>query len=275
MHRLTFVVLALGVIQLAACSSTSSDQAPTGAAQDPGEVVPIVSTGSDELRDLIRPGDPSAFGCLADLGTGPGEFYDKVNDELVFPEVTHFFEARYTDGSIVEIRIHPDLLIDTAPETQAERIAIPLGLLPTELRSKIERVGFLDGDAAAQADGGGEGIHVYEDNVAVRESANRFEETLFHESVHTSLDDIYANSPEWRAAQDADEQFLTEYAAEQPEREDLAETALYAWALLHYPERISSADAAAWTELVPNRLAFIETILSAPGQGQGDVAVAC
>lgn len=239
-----------------------------------GPVVPILSTGDDELRDLLRPGDPAAAYCIADLGVGPGEFYDKDADELVFPDSTSFFEARYDDGSTVEIRIHPDLIDDNGM-AQADRIAQPISLLPVELRRQIERVGFLDGESTAQADGGGEGIHVYAGNVTIREQANRFEETIFHESVHTSLDDRYRDADAWIAAQQADNGFLTEYAANNATSEDLAETALYAWALTHHPRRISEADAAAWASLVPARIAFVNTILSPPGSGYSPAEQFC
>jgi hypothetical protein len=238
-------------------------------------VVPIESTGADDRRDLIRPGDPSALVCVVDLGRGPGEFYDKTTDQLLFPENTWFFEARYVDGATVEIRIHPDIATDANAADQANRIAEPIGLLPPELRAGIERVGFLAGDATAQADGGGEGIHVYAENVALRESTNRFEETIFHESVHTSLDDMHADSPDWRAAQAADDRFLSEYAASEPEREDLAETALYVWALLHYPDRILDGDAQAWKTAIPNRIAVIESLLSAPNANLSRSNVDC
>lgn len=274
-RSLFLLLVAVAGSSLGACTSSSSDGAEPDVGTGYSGVLPIVSTGDDQLRDLIRPGDPSAFACLIDLGTGPGEFYDKVEDDLVFPDNTHFFEARYTDGSTVEICIHPELLVDVSPVVQAERIAMPIGLLPTELRAGIERVGFLDGDATAQADGGGEGIHVYEDNVTVRESTNRFEETLFHESVHTSLDDTYASSTGWTAAQAADGEYLTQYAAQEPDREDLAETALYAWALQHHPDRISLEDADDWSAKVPNRLAFIGAVLSAPGEGASETPDNC
>lgn len=247
---------------------------PVEEARPEGSVVPIVSTGDDELRDLIRPGDPAASYCLADLGIGPGEFYDKDADVLVFPESTSFFEARFDDGSTVEIRIHPEL-VDNNGSAQADRIAQPIALLPVELRSRIERVGFLPGESTAQADGGGEGIHVYSGNVMVRENAQRFEETIFHESVHTSLDDELRETDGWRTAQQSDPGFLTAYAADNPATEDLAETALYAWALTHYPERISAADAEAWAALAPARIAFIERALSPPGQGYAPTEPSC
>lgn len=242
-------------------STTDPDSVvPNEAVVSNESVVPIESTGADDQRDLIRSSDPSAFSCLVDLGVQPGEFFDKGIDDLVFSEEAHFFEARYSDGSVIEIRIHGNV-IDNNASAQAERIADPVGRLPVELRSDIERIGLLAGDHSAQGDGGGEGIHLYEENVARREASSRLEETLFHESVHTSLDDLYGDSPEWKAAQAADGNFLTAYARQAPKGEDLAETALYAYALLYHPDRISAADADAWRELVPNRIAFIETIL--------------
>lgn len=284
-QRTAATILAIGLVG-AACSSepTPEASAPTAEASTPtsdasprptGDVVPIVSTGADELRDLVRPGDPAAAFCLVDLGVRQGEFYDKDVDELVFPEETHFFEARYDDGASVQIRVHPDLVGDLDAQDQVMRVAEPISLLPTELRRNIARVGFLDGESTAQADGGGEGIHVYASNVEIRENAMRFEETIFHESVHTSLDDEFARTEGWLNAQRSDGQFLTEYAADFPETEDLAETALYAWALTHHPERVSQADALAWEQAVPERISFIENILSAPGEGYAPVEPSC
>ncbi len=183
-------VVVTSALVISGCASASLPEAA-----NPGSAsAPIESTGADQERDLIRPGDPTAFGCVVDLGVGPGEFFDKTSGELVFPPDTGFFEVRYSDGSTVEIRIHPDLATTGDLAVRAERIAEPIGLLPPELRRGIERVGLLGGDETAQADGGGEGIHLYAENVEVRASAGRLEETLFHESVHTSLDRDYSRS---------------------------------------------------------------------------------
>ena len=111
------------------------------------------------------------------------------------------------------------------------------------------------------ADGGGEGIHLYRESVERRVAANRFEETLFHEAVHTTLDDAHARSPGWLAAQRADGRFLTAHARAFPEREDLAETAPYAYALLRHPERVPPDDAARWKARVPHRIAVIAEIV--------------
>ena len=238
---------------------------------------PIESTGADTRLDLIRADDPSAFDCLVELGLRDGEFYDKVTDRLEFPANTAFFDARFTDGARVEIRIHPELGGPDEARFEAERIARALGVLPGPLRADVQRVGLLAGDAAAQADGGGEGIHLYRENVERRIATDRFEETLFHEAVHTSLDDRYAGSAEWLDAQRADGRFLTAYGRSAPEREDLAETALYAWALLHRPDRVPAADVALWRARVPHRIDVIARILpdAAPQPPDGSVERGC
>ena len=262
------LALALGPVGCAPEASRNATSAPDPI-RDPE---PIESTGADTRLDLIRVDDPSAFACLVELGTRPGEFYDKVTDELEFPADTAFFDARFTDGTRVEIRVHPELGGPDAARFEAERIAEALGRLPGVLRADAARVGILGGDATAQADGGGEGIHLYRDNVETRIDANRFEETLFHETVHASLDDRYARSRRWLAAREADGRFLTSYARSSPEREDLAETALYAWALLHRPERVPPDEAALWRARVPARIEAIARIFpeSRPEPPTGD-----
>ena len=82
------------------------------------------------------------------------------------------------------------------------------------------------------------------------------EETIFHESVHATLDDRWSRDPAWRFAQAADGAFITHYAKAHPNREDLAETALFSYVLLTTPARFSDSLVAKIRQLEPNRLAF-------------------
>ena len=52
------------------------------------------------------------------------------------------------------------------------------------------------------------------------------EETLVHEAAHTSLDAAHASAPAWLAAQSADPTFISTYARDFPNREDIAESVL-------------------------------------------------
>lgn len=99
-------------------------------------------------------------------------------------------------------------------------------------------------------------------NIDVRHASDRLEETIFHESVHTSLDATYSylRSPEWLEAQEADDRFLTEYARENPDSEELAESSLYALGVTHYPERFPPELRAEIEERIPNRIAFLDPL---------------
>ena len=68
-------------------------------------------------------------------------------------------------------------------------------------------------------------------------------------------------SPGWRAAQQADDRFITNYAKENSLREDLAESALFAYTLLHHPTRIPEDHAARIHHAIPARIAFVRALL--------------
>ncbi len=235
---------------------------------------PISSTGADSTRDLVTRQDPSALRCISPPRIGTAEFYDRRINQLVRPPNAFLFDIRYADDTALTIRVHPEVGPEAEARDLATLVAEGVGRLPSVLRRGILRVGILDGDLLAQADGGGEGILLHADNLRTRVADNRLEETLFHEAVHTSLDDRYRDSPEWTAAQQVDGQYLTAYGRKNPATEDLAETALYAYALLYHPDRILEAERAAWQQRIPNRLQFIKEVLppadNDPGAGITD-----
>jgi len=170
--------------------------------------------------------------------------------------------ALFDDGTTIDIRVHPE--VGTLEEVTSEvaKYTTPLGQLPTILRRDIARFAIRLGDETATASPL-EGISMQTGNAAVRLADSRLEETIFHESVHTSLDStyVYGTSTDWFDAQDLDRRFLTEYGRNNSTGEDLAETALYAYVLAHHPDRIPPDVAASYSERIPNRMAFIDSIL--------------
>ena len=149
--------------------------------------------------------------------------------------------------------MNPEFESQKVAATEAFRYMRGFGQLPTVLREGIRSLGIHRGDKTASAGSGK--IFVYQDNAIKRQSRNKLEETLFHESVHASLDNEYMNSRAWRAVQKADPGFMTEYARDQFPREDMAETALFAWGILRHPGRISKSPARA---VVPNEILPVE-----------------
>jgi len=87
------------------------------------------------------------------------------------------------------------------------------------------------------------------------------EETVFHESVHATMD-LACEQPEssWNLARVKDNSYITSYAAEFPEKEDLAESALFAYTMIKHTGRLPS-EVESWIRTnAPNRLLFFNTI---------------
>lgn len=222
-----------------------------------GENPPPYGDTAGTVFDIITRDDPSVFACLEPRPPAPRRIWDKRVDGEPVVEA-HLFRAHYRDGAVIEIAVNPEF---TAPDARglAERFAHPLGQLPSRLREGIERFSIHGGSEGFHA-GTGQ-IVVYTDTARQREGYDHLEESLFHEAVHASWDEAHRLSEGWRAAQRADGGFLTGYAARSPEREDLAETALFGFAIQHHPDRFPPVDTQLVRDRVPNRLAYIAGLL--------------
>ena len=84
------------------------------------------------------------------------------------------------------------------------------------------------------------------------------EETLVHEASHTSLDADHAVSPQWFAAQQADNAFISTYARDNATREDIAETFLLWLAIRHRNDRIADSLRQTVLETIPNRIDYFD-----------------
>ncbi|MCB1340540.1 MAG: hypothetical protein KDK24_05645 [Pseudooceanicola sp.] len=219
---------------------------------------PFGST-ADTVFDIIRTDDPTAFVCLSYEGRTTRQMWDKridgESDLNVF-----LFQAHFSDGPPVDIILNPEFGSEGEARAEAMRYVRGLGQLPLVFRQGIRQFGVHKGDKGFH--GGPGKIFMYHDRATRRIEQAHLEESILHESVHASLDRDWRQSPQWRAAQAKDPGFLTRYAAEHPEGEDLAETALFAYALLRYPGRIPPVDSAAIVARVPARIAVVAEILA-------------
>ena len=215
----------------------------------------IVSTEIDFITD----DDPSQFKALTYLGRGPREMPDKRHDKLM-DENAYLFKASFLDGSSVEVWAHSSF----ASKDEAKRYALmltgPLGKLPELMRKKLAHVVIHKGNETAFGESEGHFFVLYSENMDTRVRHHDLEETVFHESVHATIESKYRKSPAWLSAQKADAEFITEYAAKHPNKEDLPESALFAYTLLKHPGRLAS-DVEQWIQKhMPNRLAFFQDV---------------
>jgi hypothetical protein len=225
------------------------------------------SVVSNDL-DFIHDDDPAPGACLDYEGTSRAEMPDKRHDDLLADNV-HVFQASFADGTDVGIWVHPDVGTQLDAEGMAEPVMQAVAKLPRPLRELLGHVVIHKGDETAFSEDEGRFFVLYSDNIESRISTDDLEETVFHESVHATLDVPHASSADWIAAQMADANFVTEYAAENPEGEDMAESALFAWAILKHPGRLPASVEDSVRTLIPNRLTFFEGLFSDWGNPTG------
>ena len=210
--------------------------------------------------DFITAEDHDTFLCLEYKFKGYREMPDKTQASPLVQE-GFVFVAYFADGTQVDIAIDSDFVTKEAAEMEANRYVSRLGKLPTDLRKGLPRMVVHKGDATAF---GGDGLIVlYSENASKRISTRDLEETVFHESIHAAWDNKYASSKEWLAAQKLDGKFVTDYGRKKPDKEDLAESALFAYTMIHHPERIPKEESERIRAAIPARIAFFEKLLPA------------
>lgn len=228
------------------------------------------SVVSNDLR-FIKPTDENAFGCLAFTGLANKEMPGQASGEL-FANDTRVFEAKYRDGTGVGIWVHPDIGNRAASAEIAKTVAKPLGHLPTLMRRKLSHVIIQKGDDTAFSEHRGHFFVLYDANIAKRLRTNDLPHTIFHESVHATLDADLGTTRAWKQAQESDGAFVTDYAArafgysgQNTYSEDMAESALFAWAVLRHPGRLPSKIEQAVKNIMPARLTYFDALFG-PGQ---------
>lgn len=215
----------------------------------------IVSTNID----FITASDLDTYDSIQFVGLDNKEMPDSRNNQL-FDTNTFIFNVTFTSGLDVEIWAHSSFGAVSAAQNYAEKLTSRLGKLPLFMRNQLSHVVLHKGDAGAFAESEANFFVIYSDNMDVRIANNDLEETVFHETVHATLDATYLNSSEWIQAQQLDDAFITQYARNNPDKEDMAETALFIYTMVKHPGRLSQ-DIETWVLTnIPNRYSFLETI---------------
>lgn len=215
----------------------------------------IVSTDIDFIKET----DSDAFVSINYIGQDDKEMPDSRADEL-FDNGTYIFEVNFSDGTSIEIWAHSSFGSEDAAKAYADKLTNRLGKLPEFMRNVISHVVLHKGNAGAFAESEGHFFVLYSDNMDVRISNNDLEETVFHESVHAALDFEYLQNTSWLQAQQNDQTFITQYAKDNPNKEDMAESALFAYTMIKYHGRLSNEIEDWVLNYTPNRFAFFQSI---------------
>jgi len=205
--------------------------------------------------DIITERDHSTFTEIAGAGRGERVMFDRrVNSWVTLNPF--LFLAKYEDGLEIEVQVNPEFETVDRALNQASKYAEVIGRLPTSLRKDVDTVWIHQG---TNPFGGGNRnllIHIGQADLYVQSGI--LEETLVHEASHTSLDAAHAQSEGWKQAQTADGEFISTYARDNPQREDIAETFLLYLALRYRSDRISDDLIATINRTIPNRISYFD-----------------
>jgi hypothetical protein len=205
--------------------------------------------------DIITAADPTTFTGLNYSGRSLRRMFDRRVDDWTW-KIPYLFDAQFDDGLAIEIQVNAEFGSVEAAQAEAEKYAPVIGRLPTALRADVETVWIHQGEKLFG--GGNDNILIHTGQAALYQRDGILEEALVHEASHTSIDADHAAAPRWLAAQQADPTFISNYARDYPQREDIAESFLPYLAVRHRSDRISNRLAAKITDTMPRRIKYFD-----------------
>jgi hypothetical protein len=247
--------ISLASLIFVSCSKTQHTEKTVTLKSDPLFPNSIVSNNINFILET----DSNTLIRIDYKGQQDNEMPDSRTDVL-FDENSYIFEASFVGNVKTEIWCHSNFGSVLAAQEYVEKLGRCLGKIPVFQINMLDHVVIHKGDATAFAETEGQFFVLYSDNMDKRISTNDLEETVFHESIHATIQNIYETSADWKNAQIADGKFITEYAKRLPSLEDMPETALFAYTMINYPGRMPLYIEKWINENIPNRLAFFKTI---------------
>ncbi|MCY4511527.1 MAG: hypothetical protein OXG35_31870, partial [Acidobacteria bacterium] len=187
--------------------------------------------------NVLTAEDPSSLAGVEYTGRGQRRIFDyRVMDWITVD--AYLFEARI-GGHPIEFQVNPEFESEDAARAQVDVYAPPLGRLPAVLLSRLQSVhvnagtpGHPDGVRPWARPRNVFGGNYVDRSITVHTGRGQeylrdgfLEEVLFHEGAHVSLQN-HEEEPGWLAAQAADPEFISDYARDNPDREDVAESIL-------------------------------------------------
>lgn len=280
--KFLIVLVATSTLFLSGCSSTEIDLGPEDLAQPAGAAtVTPEQTESAESKeetdsgefdfsnppfdaavyvspDVLTPESPSDFLELSAAKSEERSSFDRRANDWVF-QTMHVITASFRCSADVEILVNKEFDSSEARE-HAARYARILGQIPLGARTNIQELWIHGGDLPFG--GGNESILIHT-GLADKE-AQFLEELFIHESAHTSLDPEFDGAVDaelWAQAAMRDAQFVSTYAADYPDTEDIAESfgAFQLWATAKDVEGFE-AEAKLVSAVMPSRLAYFESL---------------
>jgi len=219
-----------------------------------------------DLPDLISSSDYTVYSTSIYEGIETRLFYDKsIPDFINYP--AHIFKVNFGDGLSVDFEIYSEFSEQEAISIE-EKYAPLMGQLGKELRKDIKSIEFLKGDSVASAQRSADlsyaniTFHIdwLNNTVETRPDGDKTEELLIHEAAHLSIDPYVYNQQGWIDAVSLDNNYISTYAKDNPDSEDVAETFQAYIAVKYFPERISNSLRDTILSVCLNRFKYFDSL---------------
>ena len=218
-----------------------------------------------DLPDLIKSSDYTIYSTSSYQGIETRLFYDKsIPDFINYP--AHVYKVNFGDNLSIDFEIHTEFTQEEAGNIE-QKYAPLIGQLGKDLRRNIKSFEFLKGEEVASAqrtdDLNYANITFHTDwltLVETRFSGDRTEELLIHESAHLSIDPYVYGQQGWTDAVNLDGNYLSTYAQDNPNSEDIAETFQAYIAVKYFPDRISNSLRDTILSVCLNRFKYFDSL---------------
>jgi len=208
--------------------------------------------------NVLTSSDPTVFdsGSVTYLDTGCREVYYEPDAAWRYLSGMSVFEVRFRDGTRTEAWVDPQYTREEA-RAQIDKMFPSFGRIPYFLRTGVSVIAILKDGTGWNA--GSNVITVHDETFEEDDSGGYAEEGWLHESAHLSVDDSAYGTSEWDTAVGADSgRYISTYARDYPDREDVAESMSAWFPFRHLPSRIESDDADLIEATIPNRLDYFD-----------------
>ena len=218
-----------------------------------------------DLPDLITSSDYTIYSTSSYQGIETRLFYDKsIPDFINYP--AHIYKINFGDNLSIDFEIYTEFTQEEAANIE-QKYAPLIGQLGKDLRRNIKSFEFLKGEEVASAqrtdDLNYANITFHTDwltLVETRFSGDRTEELLIHESAHLSIDPYVYGQQGWTDAVNLDGNYISTYAKDNPNSEDVAETFQAYIAVKYFPDRISNSLRDTILSVCLNRFKYFDSL---------------
>lgn len=186
--------------------------------------------------------------------------YDRAPEDYVQVDSAYIFDAIFTDGVMTQFWVRGSDYSSDEAKVQVLKYAKYIGSLPQFLRKKARVAQVLAGDYLWG--GNSDGILTIHSgaNYSIEGAQNGgdiSEEVFVHEVTHIGIDEAIWAELAYQNAVTADNAYISDYARDYPNREDIAET-MNMWLGIKLGT-MNAADQTTAKNTIPNRLAYFDS----------------